>query len=94
MYVFDSSGRHTETRNALTNAIVFAFAYDATGQLISVTDGDGDATESSAIPSPAIHSITSQDGQVTTLTLDANGYLATVANPNSETFQMAYDAAG
>ena len=50
---------------------------------------------SSGIPSPGTPlSITSQDGQITTLTLDANGYIATVANPNCETFQMGYDAKG
>ena len=60
-----------------------------------MTDGDGDATTIQRDPitgNPI--SITSQDGQVTALTLDANGYLATVANPNSETFQMGYDPNG
>jgi len=35
-------------------------------------------------------SITSADGQITTLTLDANGYLASVTNPNGESFQRVY----
>jgi YD repeat-containing protein len=52
-----------------------------------VTDGDGDATTIQRDIDGNPVSITSQDGQVTTLTLDANGYIATVANPNSETFQ-------
>ena len=60
-----------------------------------MTDGDGDATTIQRDPvTGAPLSITSQDGQITTLTLDANGYIATVANPNNETFQMVYDAKG
>lgn len=94
LYVFDNTGRHTETRNALTDAVIFAFSYDATGQLESVTDGDGDVTTIQRDIDGNPISITSQDGQVTTLTLDANGYLATVANPNNETFQMVYDTGG
>jgi hypothetical protein len=34
--------------------------------------------------------LTQQGG--TTYVYDANVYIATVVNPNSETFQMAYDA--
>jgi YD repeat-containing protein len=60
-----------------------------------VTDGDGDATTIQRDPVTGDPlSITSQDGQVTTLTLDARGYLATVANPNNETFQMDYKSNG
>ena len=95
LYVFDNSGRHTETRNALTNAIVFAFAYDATGQLESVTDGDGDATTiqrdpvtGNPYPSPRRTGKSPRSRSMPT------AIIATVANPNSETFQMGYDAKG
>ena len=50
-----ATGRHTETRNALTNAIVFAFAYDAHRATDSVTDGDGDATDINRDPVTGIH---------------------------------------
>ena len=93
LYQFDATGRHRRTLNALTAAVRYQFAYDAQGRLTTVTDGDGNVTtveRSGAVPS----AIVAPGGQRTALTLDANGYLATVTNPAAETHTMSYSAEG
>lgn len=43
-YVFNNSGRHLRTVNALTGAVRYQFGYDSNGYLTTVTDGDGNIT--------------------------------------------------
>jgi YD repeat-containing protein len=94
VYKFDGSGRHTETRSTLTNAVLYRFAYDAKGLLKSATDVDGDITsiERDGVGKPT--AIIAPDGQRTNLGLDANGYLAQVTNPANESHNMSYTANG
>lgn len=94
LYVFDPSGRHLRTLNALTTAVLYEFAYDGTGQLLTVTDGDGNVTtiERDGDGNPV--AIVAPDGERTAVTLDANGYLATVTNPAAEAYRMQYGAEG
>src|SRR5262249_14058264 len=40
-YIFDSSGRHQQTVNALTGSTIRTFHYDSNGRLATVVDGDG-----------------------------------------------------
>lgn len=44
LYVFDETGRHLRTLDALTGAVRFTFEYDAGGRLSGIRDGDGNAT--------------------------------------------------
>ncbi|MDX2168313.1 MAG: RHS repeat-associated core domain-containing protein [Deltaproteobacteria bacterium] len=88
MYVFNSRGRHLRTVDALTTAVRHEFAYDADGRLARVADVDGREL-SMERPTANTVVITGPDGQVTTLTLDANGYVASVASPAGTT---SYDA--
>ena len=44
LYLFDPSGRHLRTFNALTGATLYQFEYDSAGRLNHVTDGDGNVT--------------------------------------------------
>jgi len=44
VYVFDSTGRHLLTRDALTAAVVYEFKYDTNGRLKTVTDSAGNVT--------------------------------------------------
>ena len=44
LYVFDPTGRHLRTVDALTKATVLTFGYDGDGRLTSITDGDGRVT--------------------------------------------------
>jgi RHS repeat-associated protein len=92
-YLFDLNGRHLETRNALTNALVMSFQYDQSGLLVSETDAFGNKTlinHNGSIPT----SIVSPYGQVTQLSVDQNGYLSRIANPAGNVYQMSYSANG
>ncbi len=94
LYLFNSSGRHLQTLDALTNAVIFSFGYDNAGRLTSVTDGDGNVTtiERDAAGNPT--AIVSPYGQRTTLAVNADGYLASVTDPANETTTLGYAAGG
>jgi RHS repeat-associated protein len=94
VYIFTPTGRHLRTLNALTGAMVYEFAYDDHGRLLSVTDGDGNLTTVTRDAYGNPTGVVAPFGQVTTFTRDANGYLASVANPANETIQMGYTADG
>lgn len=90
LYGFDAKGRHLETVDAHTGVVRYAFAYDTSGYLITITDGDGNVTNIERDSSGKPIAIRAPDGQRTQLSLDANDYLASVANPAGETFAMSY----
>jgi RHS repeat-associated protein len=101
LYRFSSYGRHLQTLNALTGAVLYQFAYNTAGLLTSVTDGDCNITtgdcnittiERDANGNPT--AIVAPFGQRTALSLDANGYLASVTNPAGEAYGMTYTADG
>jgi RHS repeat-associated protein len=90
VYVFDFSGRHLRTLDALTTATILAFGYDGAGRLISITDRDNNVTTVQRDGQGNPTTIVSPYGQLTTLGLDGNGYLASITNPNSESVQLQY----
>jgi YD repeat-containing protein len=45
LYVFDSNGRHQETRNTLTGSLVWRFHYDSAERLLQIEDADSLITE-------------------------------------------------
>ncbi len=94
LYIFDQTGQHLRTLNALTGAVVYQFGYDANNLLISITDGDNNVTtiERDSTGNPT--AIVSQDNQRTTLTVDANGYLRTVTNPANEQYVLGFTVDG
>jgi len=94
LYVFNSSGRHLRTLDALTGTLRYQFSYDSGGRLTSVADADENITtiQRDAIGNPT--AIVAPGGQVTTLTLDANGYLASISNPAGDTVQLGYGNGG
>jgi len=94
IYIFNGSGKHLRTLNALTSATLFSFNYDTSGLLVTITDGSGNITtiERDANSNPT--AIVAPFGQRTDLTLDANGYLASVTNPAQESTQMTYYVGG
>ena len=94
VYVFDRAGRHLRTLNALTGATLYEFSYNARGNLISVTDGDGNVTTIERDGNGHPLAIIAPFGQRTALALDGNGYLASVSNPAGESFRMSYTADG
>ena len=94
VYIFDNAGRHLKTLNALTGSVRYQFGYDSVGQLISITDGDGNVTAITRDASGNPTALMAPGGQRTTLTVDTNGYLATVTNPANELVQLSYTAEG
>jgi len=94
LYVFDASGRHLSTANALTGAVIYSFSYDSSGYLANVTDGDGNVTTIDRDGSGNITSITSPGGQKTTFRLDSNGYVSDITDPAGNVTKMSYTTGG
>jgi RHS repeat-associated protein len=95
LYVFDRTGRHLRTLEALTGAVRLQFSYDAAGRLSSVQDANGNLTTIERDLDGNPLAIQAPGGQRTTLTAYLeNGFLATIANPAEETTQFTYTSGG
>jgi len=93
VYHFDASGRHLSTLNPLTSAVIYTFAYDPAGRLISVTDVAGNITTiDRAGGNPT--GITGPYGAHTTFARDGNGFLSTIADPAGQAATFVYTADG
>jgi RHS repeat-associated protein len=94
VYDFDAAGRHTRTRDAVTNTTLYTFTYDASGLIASVKDRNDLVTtiERDGVGNAA--AIVAPGGQRTTLTVGTDGYLAAIANPAGETSAYTYNAGG
>ncbi|MBI3414179.1 MAG: hypothetical protein HY043_02475 [Verrucomicrobia bacterium] len=97
LYVFDLTGRHLQTLDALTGTALFTFGYDAAGlltQVIQKTGGTDNVTtvQHDAAGNPT--AIISPYGQITKLAVDANGFLASSTNPAGEQQQFASTSDG
>ena len=102
IYIFDRSGRHLRTLNALTGTIRYEFSYDGAGLLTKVTEVVNDVVTD---PNNAVTTIERDAdgnatgivgpfGQRTVLTKDANGYLESIKNPASESVKFTYSVDG
>ncbi|HVF63172.1 MAG TPA: RHS repeat-associated core domain-containing protein [Casimicrobiaceae bacterium] len=97
LYVFDGTGRHLRTLDALTNAVLFEFGYDARGRLSQVIQKTGATDNVTTIEHDAggnPTAIVAPFGQRTTLAVDANGFLASIRNPAGEQIQLASTTGG
>lgn len=81
LYEFDARGRHLRTMDTLTGATVYRFAYDASGRLTRVTDGDGNQTQIERGGDGAPSAIVAPFGQRTGLDINSDGYLASMRDP-------------
>ncbi|HET9528736.1 MAG TPA: LamG-like jellyroll fold domain-containing protein, partial [Blastocatellia bacterium] len=79
LYVFNPAGRHLRTLHALTGATLYEFTYDSAGWLTQVTDGDNNITTIERNGAGNVTGILSPFGQRTALTMDAGGFLASIA---------------
>jgi len=91
-WLFDASGRHLETRNAVTGGLVFRFNYSATGHLVGVEDGDGDLSEIERDANGRALAIESADGHRTVLSYHPSGLLAQVDSVENRTWKMQYES--
>jgi RHS repeat-associated protein len=94
IYVFDLDGKHLYTKQALTGAVLYTFAYDAQGRLASITDAYSNVTQVQRDTSGNLTGIRAPHGQITQLTLGSDSYLSTIQNPSNETYAMTYYAGG
>jgi RHS repeat-associated protein len=95
VYFFDDRGRHLRTADSLTGVTLYEFAYDGDGLLESITDVDGLVTSIERNPTTGVPiAIHAPFGQVTALSVDADGYLESIANPALETVELQYFAGG
>ena len=94
VFYFTDSGLHTQTRNLKTGNIVWSFEHDQNNRLVKVKDTFNNITEINrdGVGNPT--SITSPYGVVTSLGVDNEGYLTSVANSNNEEHVMAYADGG
>jgi RHS repeat-associated protein len=86
IYAFE--GRHVRTLDAQTGTTRYAFHYNSVGNLLSVTDGDGNVTTVERGADGLPTAVVGPDGQRTELTLDPSGFLASVTTPADETTQL------
>lgn len=89
VYIFESTGRHLETRSARTGAIKKTFAYVSGFKLDGVTDSFGNQIKIEYVSTSQIR-IHAPHGQTTTLTLNSDGLPITVVDANGNTYKMSY----
>jgi len=94
LYVFDASGRHLRTQQALTGALVYTFSYTADGKLSTVVDRDSLVTRIERDTTGSPTAIVAPNGQRTPLSLDASGYLASITDPGGNGNNFTYTADG
>ena len=94
LYQFDAQGRHQTTRDTMTGAIRYQFAYESHGYLASVADAYGNVTSIQRDPAGNALAIIGPFGQATQLAYDANGYLGGVTNPLGQSVGMTYTPTG
>jgi RHS repeat-associated protein len=93
LYLFSGAGKHRETRDAYTGAVLLSFGYTDDGLLTSITD-DANNTTQIRRPSAEQIEIVSPFGKVTTLSLSSSGagkgYVQALTNPEKETVTFFY----
>ncbi|MBK9038989.1 MAG: hypothetical protein IPL83_07495 [Bdellovibrionales bacterium] len=88
IYVFNSNGTHSTTKNSRTGAILFFFSYDEQGRISKITDSYENKIE--FIRDGRKVEIVGPSHRRTSLVVGDRGYLASVSNEAQETYQMKY----
>ena len=92
VYTFNGLGAHMETTDPITGATLYSFGYDSVGQIVSITDVNGDVTTIGRDDAGNPTSVVSPFGVTTTLQIGSDGYLAAIADPTGTTHQMTYSS--
>jgi RHS repeat-associated protein len=93
VYDFDSTGRHTATRSALSGVALDTFSYDGAGRLATITDTAGNVTTIERSPQGDPTAIATPFGVRTALAVDGAGDLTGITDPagGATTFTYAQD---
>ncbi|MGI5921379.1 MAG: S-layer homology domain-containing protein [Syntrophomonadaceae bacterium] len=94
LYIFDESGRHLRSINALTGNDIFNFSYDEQGRLIEVEDAFGNITSIQRDAEGNPTAIIAPGGQTTYLEVNENGYLSSIACPLLKKTDLEYTEDG
>ena len=101
LYKFDANGRHHQTIDALTGAVLLQFTYDSLGRLWTIaelTDPSNPAGQITTIahdPSGNPSFVSPFGTNLTTLGfLDGKGYLSSLTDPQNQTTQFTYTSGG
>ena len=94
VYYFDSMGKISHTKTALTGTTIFSFSYDSSNRLTSITEPFNRVTTFSRYASGALKAIIAPNGAKANITINANGYMSKLVNPNNEVYLMTYDGSG
>jgi RHS repeat-associated protein len=92
VYVFDSNGVHTSTKTGVKGATKYSFAYSS-GKLSTITDAFSNVTTFN-YSSGNLSSVVGPYGHTTTFTVNSYGYLSSITNPASESYDMTYYGSG
>ncbi|MEA1948214.1 MAG: sugar-binding protein, partial [Thermodesulfobacteriota bacterium] len=93
-YIMSNTGLHKTTIDLDTRAILREFGYDGNNNLISITDQFGNQTTIQRNTSGVPTSITSPDGSLTQLTIDADNHLARITYPGDANYDFEYTSDG
>jgi YD repeat-containing protein len=94
LYVFDGVGRHLQTLDGATGAVLYRFVYDAAGRLKEVHEAADAVTRIERDKAGRPHVLIGPDGKRTILETGKDGRLSRVAFPAGEAVEMKYDAGG
>ena len=89
--LFNSEGKHIQTRDIYTKQIETLFEYDALGELSTITDKFGETTILNRDANGILTSITAPQGQTTHLRVDENSDLIEVQYEDTSSYTFAYE---
>jgi YD repeat-containing protein len=94
LYVFDGVGRHLQTLDGATGAVLYRFVYDAAGRLKEVHEPADAVTRIERDKAGRPLALIGPDGKRTPLETGTDGRLSRVAFPAGEPVEMEYNAGG
>ncbi|MDD4238162.1 MAG: hypothetical protein PHT62_06365 [Desulfotomaculaceae bacterium] len=94
LYVFNGSGRHKRTINAITGSDIYTFTYDDQNRLTQVKDAFANATRIEWDDQGNPTAIVAPGGQTTWLEVNEDGYLSSIICPLFKETNLEYTSDG